>query len=1069
MRENPLLKYYPKEEDPLAKYYPKKPSLFKRAKELIAPKKEEDPLLKYYPSKRKERARKIWEEVTDRDLGEIKAKKPLDIRLAGKPAKVPLEWTPPERKITEPQIVAPKEIIEPLYDLSPKGEKILSKRYDKYAEQEFAKQYPLAFKARRGERLVESMVKWSTASAFAHQIIPSILGKISTSIPAIHTLVRQYPKISHLVSTAIEGGIAGVAAKRPEQSIPKAALQGAVYKTAFRVVTAIAKDFPRLLKARPEILKPIKALPYKPAIKPTIPPTGIIPTPRVPVIKPIIPEVKPEMLPEIKELILKAVKKPPKVETLTNFLNEQLQDQKGYVNVPAITAPLQKTIGNILGEFTRYRGLSSDVVEKFVAVEETAPQIARESLEVAKNLLGGLSKEDMKTLQYAIEENKPLPVGTDEVAKRIIEIQDWSLGERQRMGYLEKGKWPENVIEALKEELPKAKGIEKEQIEKRIEKLEGLKYLHRVTYPKKTITGIIKRRKYAQKVSAKPYHFIGRKFDTIKEAEEAGYKVGTLMESVAETINDTRNEALKYELIQAINKNPNFCSTKPVADWLPVDNRLMPSAKGKYYHPAMAQALKQLAWAEDTPYLMRIYDKINVTGKMIGFYNPLIMTKNDIFQGWRAAGIKFFTNIPKALMMHIRKDPKVLLWERQGLYNNILDYKPAIRELARDMVEQMYKTWPRKVADEIIRDINPLALVDNLMRLNQKSTWTMDKIGRTACRLGLEKAILTKDMTSFEKTDIANDFMANYAKFPHRTRRYANRLFFVPTYRVSMARVLYKMHKSPKRFRAQLARHYMYQAFMKFVLPVLASTYVMSKYGKKVKTWMEGYRLILKEQGKPETVVTFSDPLLEQTKFMRRKPATHLYFNLAAVPHFFIEWIKKGMFDFPKSDMERASAYFKIGMPGVRDYINWKDKDKTTFQKFLQQMGIAYIYTRQPFKHPDKKRSIAYTVLDAMDFIPHWFATKEEKERVNIEQAYRYYDMKVKQYIKAGDMKGYQEIEKEVTKKYGIPIVKSSQQYNMLVQDIAMREVFTKEEYRRLKTSEWVRIILELKERERKQ
>ena len=762
-------------------------------------------------------------------------------------------------------------------------------------------------------------------------------------------------------------------------------------------------------------------------------------------------------------------------ESLLALLNEQLKNQKGFVNVEAATEPLRKELGDIADEFTRYRGLSSDVVEKFVATDEALPQINREALELSKNLLADLPQETMKALQYAIEEDTMLPEGTEEIANKVLEIQDWSLKERQRMGFFKEGLWPDSTIKALNEELTKIgkpTTIQEEesiiQIKKRIEKLEKLKYLHRITYPTKKPAAYIKRRIYAKKVSAKPYHFIGRKFDTIREAEEAGYRVGTLLESVAETIADTRAEALKYELIQAINKNPDLSSTKSVVGWMKVDERIMPTAKGRYYHPAIAKAIQNLVWAEDRGALLRGYDDINWAGKIIGFYNPLIMTKNDLAQGWRAAGMKFFWNIPKASLMHLRRDPKVILWERQGLYNTILDYKPAIRQMTRDYIEQIEKTFPRRVADELIKDINPFTLPENLMRINNLTTWNIDKCLRTACRLGIEDAVLTKDMTSFEKTDIANDFMANYGKFPKKTKRLANRVLFVPTYRVSMARILGKMWRHPKQFRAQLIRHYSYKSFMKWVLPALVAQYIVKRHGKKVKTWMEGYRLVIKEENKPEIVVTFSDPLLEVTKLMHRKPRIHLFFNLAFVPQFMITWMKKGMFDYPKSDLERTNEYFKVGAPIVRDYLNWKDRDKTTFMKWLTQLGIAYIYTRQPFKHPDKERIISYQVLDAFDLMPHWFMSKEERERINLEQSYKYYNMKVSQYLKAGDIEKVKDVQKEVVKRYGIPIIKTEQSFNMMVKDIALRDVLTKEEYRRMKTPEWVRFVLKMREQQQK-
>ena len=837
----------------------------------------------------------------------------------------------------------------------------------------------------------------------------------------------------------------------------------------------------------------------EPAVGPEAKTTGVV---KPAVIKPVAPIIKPAkdlaqraILPEVKPVAEVAQFQK---ESLIDALQASVSNQAGFVNVSAIAEPLQEflpTLSKIADEFERYRGLSSDVVEKFVVAEEAVPQIIRDSVEQANKLVGHLDPVTRKQLQYALEERTPVPKGTEELAQQIRSIEEWALTERQSRGYFKRDLWPNNAISALLQEMGKlnvkirklqavevktvgalTRDVEnildlqeqRDQILKRIDKLNRLKYLHRVTEPLRVTKKI--RGKLGRAITKFPYNFVGRKFDTIREAEAAGHKVGDLMESVAETIADTRIEALKDDLIKAINNNPNFSSKTFKSDWVTVDSRLMPAARDRYYHPAIGKAIKQLAFADDIPYLVRWYDSINTFGKMIGFYNPLIMAKNDIAQGWRAAGIKFFGNIPRAIGMHLNRHPQLAVWERQGLYNNILDYKPAISDMIRVLIDQATKTLPKRLFDDFMKALNPAQMLSNLMSVNNKTTWAMDRMLRTACRLGIQDAPVSMNLSEFEITDKANDFLANYAKFPRKSRRIANRVIFTPTYRISMIRVLKDMWKHPVQHREQLLRHYMYRMFFRFALPWLASMYVMNRYGKQVETHIEGHRLIIADE-KGEKVVAFSDPLLEQIKITDRPLRTTLKFNLAFIPQFTMTWLNRGKFDYPKSDLERASEYFNIGAPGLRDYLNWSDQDKTTFEKWMTQLGIAYVYSREPSRHIEIERAIWYKTLDGLDVMPKWFENPEARERVNITQAYQYYLSKLRKYerefARTKDPEALDKIkalEDEVIQRYGVPVTrKTFEEMLRLRQEISQRDTMTKEEYRLFKSPTWVKDVIKLK------
>jgi hypothetical protein len=311
---------------------------------------------------------------------------------------------------------------------------------------------------------------------------------------------------------------------------------------------------------------------------------------------------------------------------------------------------------------------------------------------------------------------------------------------------------------------------------------------------------------------------------------------------------------------------------------------------------------------------------------------------------------------------------------------------------------------------------------------------------------------------------MANDFMANYGKLPSETRKWLNRAFFTPTYKVSMARVLGQMAKSPKRFRAQILRHEGYKLFFKHILPLIAGYVALDRFNKKGEVTTEGYRVVIKEKDKArELVLSFSDPLLEEAKFMQRKPAISAFFNSSFMVQAGITALnraKGGTLDFPKSDMDRLNEYFKIGTPFLRDYMNWADEDKPTWQKAAQQMGVAYIYARDKFKTEHEERSMLYKLLDTFDLMPKWFENKETRELKNLQMAEQYYKSELRNALKDMDSDKLIRIQKETLDRYGVPILASEGMVSNLMNDILLRQVLTKSEYKKFKASDWVKFVL---------
>jgi len=472
---------------------------------------------------------------------------------------------------------------------------------------------------------------------------------------------------------------------------------------------------------------------------------------------------------------------------------------------------------------------------------------------------------------------------------------------------------------------------------------------------------------------------LGRKFPTIEEAEKAGYKVADLAISHADLLEKTWRAKEMNRLINAINENPELSlSTKQAPEeWVELEHRAFPSGKNRRYTPTIASAIEDLTWASSPHALVKAYDNFNHAMKLIGFYNPFVMTKNDMFQGWRASGTKFFINIPKGVRIWRQKGAKYNELRKYGLFNNIINYTPAVEELTQRMLDQIEKSKGRRVAAAIGRVLNPKNIITNIEKFNETFTWNIDEMLRIATFESLKDGRLAEHFgkDAFQLAELSNDFLANYGKVPRRTRQIFNRAFFTPTYRISMARIFTKMWSQPAVFWPQLARHYAYKLFVWYILPGLAGLWIAGRWSKGHIE--KGYRVVVKGKSGKEYVFSLSDPLLEEAKLTQRPLLWSLELNLSASLHFLVNALRGPKFKNPR---DKFGHLFKLGTPFWRDIERMADEDRTTLQKILNQMAIAFAYTRKERKVTDKDRDTAVEALAKAVSI--WTDWKEQKEDI---------------------------------------------------------------------------------------
>lgn len=671
---------------------------------------------------------------------------------------------------------------------------------------------------------------------------------------------------------------------------------------------------------------------------------------------------------------------------------------------------------------TVFDGLDENTKWTFIKYREGRQQMKRHAAAVAHRLTKDYSDEQLRALQLHMEQPMKYgrPEGMEELQAKINKLQKWSFFElnsrflndpkditklrnavdndlpipSELKPKLRMQKWPNNEIDKLTDMKDKlsfklnnttATEAQREltesisDISARIEQLSQIQYLKRVTRPSSGIRGQIAGRARIRTISRRPEGLLGRKFATVEEAEEAGKQVKGLPSALADLLYATNRTIEMDDLIKSINRNPDFSlqSGKAPADWVNVDERILPSGKYRKYHPAMADALKEVSYISSPGKLQKAYDKLNTLGKVIGFYNPIIMGRYNVSQGIRAAGVKWLrpNQIKEAWGIYKGKGETYEYLEQHGLFNKMFDTGPASADIAEQLRTQVGKVKGVSAAFKatVNEVLHPTKLAKDIWSVLHEGAWKIDEVQRITTWLHLKNnPKLNQYYDDRQIIELVNDFHANYGKVPAQLRTELNRLIFTPTYKISMARVLGRMHTEPKALWPQLLRSYaMKLMFNKYVPIALAGYYKYKGMGKRAR--VEGYRVIISdpEDPKKETVYSISDPILEDVKILNRPFYRTIKYNLASIPAAIFEFIKEpSRFSKNENWMQLVNSYFKLGAPVVRELALWQKEDKETFQKFMQNFGLAYVYQRS--KKPELQENSIAAMGRAMGLWTDW-------------------------------------------------------------------------------------------------
>lgn len=655
-------------------------------------------------------------------------------------------------------------------------------------------------------------------------------------------------------------------------------------------------------------------------------------------------------------------------DTFGNYLKSELSQS---VNLP--NDAIIKNIGNFkakLGqEFIRYYGLTPEARDSFVKLTESAEIREMDIVDFLKKNVR-LNDKDAKYLTYHIENPNKYPVADNlkpqtEAIQSIYETIYQELDKRKLLSE----RFPQTFIDKANDDIkreyeiiselidPKAIGNHKNNIvelKKKIEVLEQLRYVpHRYKpFMESQVVNLFKEGRVSDKIISKVKKLLGRKIATLDDAKELGLMPE---EDIRVLTGSYMNYSLKkiaiYDFVESLKNNPEIVMKESKA---PTDWKKIPISQldGYRVHPYLASALRSYAInpGGSNSLLMKAYDSINRLGKTIVFYNPFVMTLNNLGQNYLAgslANYNVFKYTWDAIKDFTHRSDFYKDCIKGGLFSAPYNTRPAIEDQIRLAIQEQGKIDPK--IKTLLRIVNPATFYNEI----QKITWNLDRISRlSTAHYFVKKGLSLRD--AIERTNL---FMVDYSFIPDQLRVGLNRVFLTPTYRTQMARMYYNFIKHPIKNRDAIGR------LVGFHIAVaLAAAWA----GYKV----ENHYRYVKKLKKPittkddkelsEQVVVGPGPLWEFQKYFGRAAAANLNLNLARVP-FIVSSIAKNkdwkgdpIYDnaLPLEDRARQQIFYllKTYFAPVEAFDRLGNEEQSALEKVLNALAIP-VYKRQSQLH----------------------------------------------------------------------------------------------------------------------
>ncbi len=258
------------------------------------------------------------------------------------------------------------------------------------------------------------------------------------------------------------------------------------------------------------------------------------------------------------------------------------------------------------------------------------------------------------------------------------------------------------------------------------------------------------------------------------------------------------------------------------------------------------------------------------TIKMMQFFNPLIMPMYDV---WQAAAAGVFLNpikgaeyIYNGIRDVLKHTDRYYLGFENGLFS-----KPYA--IPYDTFERQFKEVMKgnKLISTLKRAALPTNWLPMLYQASWHTAWTLDPM----IRMMSFNYLLNKGMSPRNAAQLAALYHSDYASVPPATRRTLNKIFFTPTFKITMGKLLGGMFKSIGKIMAKYPAKFLFGKDIKIyqkdkilargallALGIMMGIrqYFKSQGYKEENLFWKYSKMVETDEGMKENVITLSHP-----------------------------------------------------------------------------------------------------------------------------------------------------------------------------------------------------------------
>lgn len=256
--------------------------------------------------------------------------------------------------------------------------------------------------------------------------------------------------------------------------------------------------------------------------------------------------------------------------------------------------------------------------------------------------------------------------------------------------------------------------------------------------------------------------------------------------------------------------------------------------------------------------------------KMMQFHNPLFMPMYDVQQS-TAAGMIRTIKAPKYIYQGIKDSLKKTdnYWLA---YENGLFSKPFVIPYDKWEYQFMEAMKDNKMGDFIKKAALPTNWIPMLYTASWHTAWKLDE----TIRMMTFNMFQDQGMSDREAGQLAALYHSDYASVPPRTRKALNKVFFTPTFKITMGKLYANMLEgsiktvTKGKNATQREKNLAKGALTALAILMGRKIYMQSKGFTETELFRKYVKTTETDEGPKEDVVTFSDPFNIPFRYLGR-------------------------------------------------------------------------------------------------------------------------------------------------------------------------------------------------------